>query len=138
MERQRRRGKGALNALGEFLGGVIIIALGAGLVYVLLGSAWFNDPIGWGPALFAESDPSPSSSPPNRVQPVYQRPDAEPDPIPEPDAPLLWECEWDPTMNNDWHDDVVCRRGWDAMRPNLLPNDRFVTQEEILLGRSGV
>jgi len=43
----------------------------------------------------------------------------------------LWECSWDPTMNDDWHDDVVCSRGFDTVRPILLPDQGFVTEDEM-------
>jgi len=43
-----------------------------------------------------------------------------------------WVCEYDPTMNRNWHDDVLCIKGNDSVRPNLRPNDRFVTKAEIM------
>lgn len=43
-----------------------------------------------------------------------------------------WSCSWSPTYNDDWHDDVICTNGVDRDRPYLLPNDGFVTQEEIM------
>jgi hypothetical protein len=39
---------------------------------------------------------------------------------------------YDPTMNRNWHDDVLCSKGNDSVRPNLLPRDRFVTEAEIM------
>lgn len=36
-------------------------------------------------------------------------------------------CEYDPTINNDWHDDMVC----DGQRLYLRPNDDFVDQQEL-------
>lgn len=45
-----------------------------------------------------------------------------------------WTCRYDPTMNDDWHDDVLCTdldgAGYD--RPYLLPNDSFVTHAEMM------
>jgi len=34
-------------------------------------------------------------------------------------------------MNRDWHDDVICTNGVDWERPYLLPNDDFVTEDEV-------
>ncbi len=43
-----------------------------------------------------------------------------------------WVCLYDPTFNYDWHDDVLCRKGTEYIRPYLLPEDDFVTEDEIL------
>ncbi len=37
------------------------------------------------------------------------------------------ECVYDPTYNNDWHDDMLCG----DVRPYLLPNDEYITRDEI-------
>lgn len=37
------------------------------------------------------------------------------------------ECVYAPTYNNDWHDDMLCG----DVRPYLLPNDDFVTRDEL-------
>ncbi|WP_394771328.1 hypothetical protein [Lacisediminihabitans sp.] len=42
-----------------------------------------------------------------------------------------WRCTWDPTMNDNWHDDYVCSNGTSYDRPNLLPGDSFVERWEI-------
>lgn len=42
-----------------------------------------------------------------------------------------WQCFWDPTMNDDWHDDYLCSNGSSYDRPYLLPNDSFIEQWEI-------
>jgi hypothetical protein len=42
-----------------------------------------------------------------------------------------WSCGWSPTMNYDWHDDVLCTNGSEQDRPYLLPNDSYVTEDEI-------
>ena len=42
-----------------------------------------------------------------------------------------WTCSWAPSMNNDWHDDIVCRKGSDLRRPILLPESGFVTQAQM-------
>jgi len=44
----------------------------------------------------------------------------------------LWTCGYSPTMNRDWHDDVLCTNGQQQDRPYLLPNDSFITQDEIM------
>ena len=50
-----------------------------------------------------------------------------------PDSPAVsrWVCSWDPTMNNDWHDDYSCTNGTSFDRPHLIPGDGFVTREEV-------
>ena len=45
---------------------------------------------------------------------------------------LGWVCTFDPTMNNDWHDDVLCQNGAALDRPYLREWDDFVTEEEIM------
>jgi len=44
----------------------------------------------------------------------------------------FWSCGWSPTINSDWHDDVLCTNGTRQKRPYLLPNDSFVTRDEIM------
>jgi hypothetical protein len=39
---------------------------------------------------------------------------------------------YDPTLNRNWHDDVLCSKGNHSVRPNLLPKERFVTEAEIM------
>jgi hypothetical protein len=43
-----------------------------------------------------------------------------------------WTCVYDPTMNDNWHDDVLCSNGVSSKRPTLLPDDPFVTYDEIM------
>lgn len=43
-----------------------------------------------------------------------------------------WSCTYTPTMNDDWHDDVLCRNGSQLDRPYLREWDSFVTQDEII------
>ena len=42
-----------------------------------------------------------------------------------------WTCDWAPIMNDDWHDDVLCTRGAETIRPVLLPDAAFVTEDEM-------
>lgn len=42
-----------------------------------------------------------------------------------------WRCYWDPTINDDWHDDYLCSNGANYDRPYLLPGDSFVEGWEI-------
>jgi hypothetical protein len=42
-----------------------------------------------------------------------------------------WRCDWDPTMNNDWHDDYQCSDGVNNDRPYLIPDDSFVERWEL-------
>lgn len=47
------------------------------------------------------------------------------------DASQPWSCFFDPTMNYDWHDDVVCTNGVDTIRPRLLTGESFVDAGEM-------
>lgn len=43
-----------------------------------------------------------------------------------------WTCTWNPTYNDDWHDDLICSNGSEQERPYLRPADNFVTYDEIM------
>ncbi|PPL18645.1 hypothetical protein [Microterricola pindariensis] len=43
-----------------------------------------------------------------------------------------WTCSYSPTMNDDWHDDAVCRNGNEVIRPYLREWDDFVTEAELM------
>ncbi|MFF2244276.1 hypothetical protein ACFVTM_08875 [Arthrobacter sp. NPDC058130] len=42
-----------------------------------------------------------------------------------------WSCFYDPTMNENWHDDVRCTNGPKSYRPILLADQGFVTEEDM-------
>lgn len=44
---------------------------------------------------------------------------------------MPWDCFYDATMNENWHDDVICRRGTDSFRPSLLEG-QFVTEADMI------
>jgi len=46
-------------------------------------------------------------------------------------AAALWTCSWDPTINDDWHDDYLCSDGVTVDRPYLLPDDPYVEKWEL-------
>lgn len=56
------------------------------------------------------------------------------DAAPAQSSPVVsrWSCHWDPTMNEDWHDDVLCMSGDQRDRPYLLPEWGYVTQADIM------
>ncbi|KJL45015.1 thermonuclease family protein [Microbacterium trichothecenolyticum] len=59
-----------------------------------------------------------------------------PPPAPESPAPVLpamkdWQCTYDPTMNENWYDDVVCRNGSQVVRPILREWDDFIEEWEM-------
>ncbi|KGJ76926.1 hypothetical protein GY21_08775 [Cryobacterium roopkundense] len=63
-------------------------------------------------------------------EPVFQEPtDAEIQDA----SRMSWDCYFDPTMNDDWHDDVICRDGVESVRPILLPESGFVTEAEMIV-----
>ncbi|WP_199422906.1 hypothetical protein [Actinotalea solisilvae] len=45
--------------------------------------------------------------------------------------PAVWSCFYDPTMDYDWHNDVLCSDGVNVDRPYLLAEDSFVTEAEM-------
>jgi hypothetical protein len=47
------------------------------------------------------------------------------------DAAATWDCFWQPTINDDWHDDVLCVRGLESQRPYLLADQPVVTEAEM-------
>ncbi|MEZ0580540.1 hypothetical protein [Nocardioides sp. MH1] len=52
--------------------------------------------------------------------------------VPEVEESGVWSCRWSPTMNRDWHDDMLCANGLgDEKRPYLLTDDSFVERYEI-------
>jgi len=48
------------------------------------------------------------------------------------DSAGAWSCVYSPTMNRDWHDDVLCTNGEQRDRPYLRPGDSFVTEDEMI------
>lgn len=68
--------------------------------------------------------------------PVAQVPEGPPEEVPDdsavPDPVASWSCNYDVTHNDDWHDDVVCTNGQDALRPYLRDWDDFVTEAELM------
>lgn len=66
-------------------------------------------------------------------EPVEQVWDHQPPPEPEVRPELgAWSCEYAPTMDDDWHNDVLCSNGRDGHRPYLREWDSFVTYDEIM------
>lgn len=49
-----------------------------------------------------------------------------------PEPVRVWSCGYSPTMNYDWHDDVLCTDGVAQQRPYLLANDSFITEAELM------
>lgn len=43
-----------------------------------------------------------------------------------------WSCDYQPTMNDNWHDDVICTNGIESFRPELLVG-QFVTEYDMRL-----
>ncbi|MEI2268132.1 hypothetical protein OHB93_02285 [Microbacterium sp. No. 7] len=43
-----------------------------------------------------------------------------------------WSCDLAPTLNDDWHDDVLCSNGSESHRPYLREWDTFVEEWELL------
>ena len=119
---------GAKEKAAEFFGGLgAAIAAIAVFAFVLWMSGFFS--------MFGGSAPISSGEVDGNERPVLEA--VEPDPVPPEPAPVLsnpgrWDCFWDPTMNEDWHDDVLCVLGDQHDRPYLLPDWDFVTQDDML------
>lgn len=41
-----------------------------------------------------------------------------------------WTCSYDPTMDENWHNDILCGNGVTYHRPFLTEDDSFVTEDE--------
>lgn len=111
--------------LGPVLIGVAVLSIG-----------WFVGfrPIQWA-IDFADStipSPQPSTAYTPPPDPVYET--EAPDP-PAPWQPSVdsWSCFWDPTMNEDWHDDVLCTNGAQRDRPLLLTDWGYVTYDDMMV-----
>lgn len=61
----------------------------------------------------------------------YVEPEAQA-PVDAPPVSTVWSCGWSPTMNEDWHDDVLCIKGGGSVRPTLLEDWDFVTQADMM------
>jgi len=82
----------------------------------------------------------------DEVQPGYEeqveQQYVEPDPEPPSESDIrqmtedlgsdTWSCVLSPTYNEDWHDDVVCRKGAESHRPYLREWDDFVEEWELM------
>lgn len=67
-----------------------------------------------------------------QYEPTEEQLQAEADGAFEEYAATQWACFYDATMNDNWHDDVLCTNGVDSTRPILLPDDAFVDYDEIM------
>lgn len=55
-----------------------------------------------------------------------------PQPSPESQTQSVWRCSYSETWNDNWHDDMLCTNGLRSERPYLLPNDTYITPDEIM------
>lgn len=111
---------GGVMAIGLFalIGIAVLGFVGVWVLSIVLGFDLFN----------GQSRSQPDGDVPRSLTPAEIVP-------PEPaSGPLesAWSCHWDPTMNEDWHDDVLCMSGDQRDRPYLLPDWGFVTQADIM------
>lgn len=60
------------------------------------------------------------------VEPGYEAEDEPYAATPDTDTDRS-ECVYDPTYNDNWHDDMLCG----GSRPYLLPDDDYITRDEI-------
>lgn len=50
--------------------------------------------------------------------------------------PRSWWCSYSPTVDRDWHNDVICSNGVESHRPYLRGDDSYVTESEIMASAS--
>lgn len=118
----------AKNSVSGFLGnlasGFLTLLVVAGVLYMLLWLSGCGNLLGIGGL----------SSPPDGNEGGYLEPveQVQEDPEPPPLPVGAWSCEWSPTMNEDWHDDVLCSNGVASDRPILLPDWGFVSQDDMM------
>jgi hypothetical protein len=67
-----------------------------------------------------------------QYEPTEEQLQAQADAAFEEYAATHWACFYDPTMNDNWHDDVLCTNGIDSTRPQLLLDDPFIEYDEIM------
>ncbi|CAN7294666.1 hypothetical protein LJR186_001475 [Microbacterium foliorum] len=124
-------GKTAGEKASEFVGTVLgVVVMGA----IFLGGGWIIGfrPIEWvmdfTSTVTATDAPTPRPAYVGNPIPVDDQP-VDPPPPPQPE---LWSCGWDPTMNENWHDDILCTRGFERDRPLLLTDWDFVTYDDMM------
>lgn len=125
---------GAGDKAKEAAGGLIGTVF---LVVMVLGVGWFIGfrPIEWVMDVANAAYPTENATeaPVAPIAPVNTEPVEPVEPMVPPQEPELWSCYWDPTMNDNWHDDVLCQRGLDHDRPELLTNWDFVTYDDMMV-----
>ncbi|MHC2999563.1 hypothetical protein [Microbacterium sp. HJ5] len=108
-------GQGSGGGIGGFFQGIIALVVLGGVIFVMnflfSGMGGYREPL----------DPPPTD---NEI--------LEPEPVDPGPVAGSWSCYWDPTMNEDWHDDVACTDGVDYDRPILLADQSFVTQDDMM------
>lgn len=125
--RDRREARADFGA--RVIGTVIMITM-------LAGGAWFMS--GTPDVIGALNGEVPASSVPPPVR--YVEDDFEPSDIEIEEAQQRawedvtgqrWSCFYDPTFNENWHDDVLCTDGPTSHRPVLLEDWGFVTEADM-------
>lgn len=74
------------------------------------------------------SDPAPAQTPRNLID-VSREQHSRDAGVSQPPE---WSCAYDPTYDQDWHNDVLCSDGVSFDRPYLREWDDFVTEQEIM------
>lgn len=75
-------------------------------------------------ALFASHLTSPAKA-------LTEQASATPTAAPAAAASRTWSCAWNPTINDDWHDDVECFDGSARFRPDLLTDISRVDEAQM-------
>lgn len=108
--------------VGNFFALLFALIVGGGMLFVLLYLRGWLAPFGLGGGSTRLVD--------DNTRP--EREIVEPEPVAPAPVAESWSCFWDPTMNENWHDDVLCTRGYEAIRPELLAEQSFVTQDDMM------
>lgn len=62
----------------------------------------------------------------------YCTEDPNAEPVPDLAPPSEWTCDYEPTFDDDWHNDALCTNGTASVRPYLRADDDFVEKSELM------
>lgn len=113
------------NVVGSAIGTLLVIAGWLACIWGLLWLTGWLAPFGFGGGVTGGEVSG--NEPPDRV--IVEPESSTPEWSTVEDR---WSCEWLPTMNENWHDDVLCTRGAEFTRPSLLIDHSYVTQEMMM------
>jgi hypothetical protein len=132
MPQAGKDGHGPLYDFGSsVLTWVVGLAVVAGFAWFAFGQPNLNDIFGSGSS--STTEPAPPTQPyvDEDFEPTDQQIDDANREAWENVTGQQWSCFYDPSMNDNWHDDVVCTDGPTSHRPILLADWDFVTEDDM-------